>query len=838
MVNGEEEARLTIITRPGGVLERAVEEQEIPEGVRVIRRGGVGDVIPTTEEAEAQRKAAQEREIEQRREAIIAESKRSFQTDLRTLQNVQERAQRVTQLAREIKTAQDVARQEKLQEGIIERARLSTGEIVTREQVQRVTTAAAERQIETPRPVTQPVLDLSTRITERIPEDFEPVQDPNVLRRIKTKVIEVVKGLGQIPIANQIALTEVFTEAERQLAEQGRTVPIDPSIIRKETIIAGAPEFLTDEELEGLSFGGLDQLVKRKQAELNFQARQTLDAAQNQVNPQFQGNVKAIIDEFQEGRLSKAEAEVQLRNLEEDYKRQVLAIAEPQIDIQTTEVQSFIDAVAKQQRKVRALTLAPVAFAEGFIIGGAVRGAVRGVGAAATVLGFGAGAQQVAATAVSVGAVGLLAAQTPQIVRGLRDDPIAFLLETVPFAAGAFFGSNPQVVTRLRGLSQRFVQSQKQLLRDTRARTGARTKQQQKQKQEQVLKSRKKLNIDRKKLKEILKEATNEDIKRLVEEAKQTLDLEGQRQLVATILEAKTGTSILTESGEILFENFQQALSKFTRQQRVQVTQITQQEGVTAISPLLQPITPQVIEPQVQPQVQPTNVLDISSSILGGAAAEQVAEAQVQPQVSLSSLLFGQAQVSAQAQQLLQRQAAALAQTQGLTQAQALAQLQAQAFIQPQLELFGGAQQALTGQPVTPVTITPIIPTTAQVEEAVMVIAKKKRKEKEAWDVLVRRKGEFFLFAKDLPRKRALKKGSDFVEKSLARTFKLRPSGTTTKKDISFNMDNRVFRAPKNREKNVFIERKQFALDSRTEVLGIQKARRQSAKKPKRKKRR
>jgi len=66
-----------------------------------------------------------------------------------------------------------------------------------------------------------------------------------------------------------------------------------------------------------------------------------------------------------------------------------------------------------------------------------------------------------------------------------------------------------------------------------------------------------------------------------------------------------------------------------------------------------------------------------------------------------------------------------------------------------------------------------------------------------AYNVLIKRKGKFLEIGKNLPRGKALALGEKIAKTTLARTFALKPSGTTELQDISFNVSPREFRLPK-----------------------------------------
>lgn len=63
-----------------------------------------------------------------------------------------------------------------------------------------------------------------------------------------------------------------------------------------------------------------------------------------------------------------------------------------------------------------------------------------------------------------------------------------------------------------------------------------------------------------------------------------------------------------------------------------------------------------------------------------------------------------------------------------------------------------------------------------------------------SFDVQIKRGGQFFTIGKNIPFGKALKLGSERVKSTLAATFRLRPSGLTTIKDIPFKLSGKEFR--------------------------------------------
>ena len=97
----------------------------------------------------------------------------------------------------------------------------------------------------------------------------------------------------------------------------------------------------------------------------------------------------------------------------------------------------------------------------------------------------------------------------------------------------------------------------------------------------------------------------------------------------------------------------------------------------------------------------------------------------------------------------------------------------------------------------------------------------------DAFNVLVKRKGEWQTLKKELPKGFALKAGSDYTRRTLGATFKIEPFGTTTKRDIHFRPNPTVFReykisgGQKISTPNIFIQKRGKRLSKRTEVAEI-----------------
>lgn len=85
----------------------------------------------------------------------------------------------------------------------------------------------------------------------------------------------------------------------------------------------------------------------------------------------------------------------------------------------------------------------------------------------------------------------------------------------------------------------------------------------------------------------------------------------------------------------------------------------------------------------------------------------------------------------------------------------------------------------------------------ARAQQLIEIKNNKSVSKRKAYNVLVKRKGKFFEIAKGLPKGKALKAGAEKAIRTLARTFKLKESGSTEDIDISYFPSNKIFRAPK-----------------------------------------
>lgn len=189
---------------------------------------------------------------------------------------------------------------------------------------------------------------------------------------------------------------------------------------------------------------------------------------------------------------------------------------------------------------------------------------------------------------------------------------------------------------------------------------------------------------------------------------------------------------------------------------------------------------------------------------------------------------------TAQAQQLLNKQDVKLgqqvsvAQKVGIAQAQAQLLKQAQAQQVRQSQLLKFAQVNLVKPSFKITTITPNIPIIPRVGFGFKTgpfSGKFKSSGVKAYDVLVRKKGEFVKVASKLPIARATRYGAFVTDVgSSARTFKLQEAGTTKLKDIK-KVDLSRFRTPSKRSSLkgplTFIEKSKYAISSSSEKREI-----------------
>lgn len=140
------------------------------------------------------------------------------------------------------------------------------------------------------------------------------------------------------------------------------------------------------------------------------------------------------------------------------------------------------------------------------------------------------------------------------------------------------------------------------------------------------------------------------------------------------------------------------------------------------------------------------------------------------------------------------------------SQVQTPLQKQTQIQLQPQVQPQIQSQILKTSNsqtPRQPTRINLLLPSSVTKK----LSSKNLTKLSKAYNVLVKRKGKFFNVGKNLPESKAKKLGSKYALTTLARTFKLKESGTTFEPDINFNISGTTFRAPKNKEPLTFVQR-------------------------------
>lgn len=112
--------------------------------------------------------------------------------------------------------------------------------------------------------------------------------------------------------------------------------------------------------------------------------------------------------------------------------------------------------------------------------------------------------------------------------------------------------------------------------------------------------------------------------------------------------------------------------------------------------------------------------------------------------------------------------------------------------------------------------------------------AREKTKQTQAFEVQVRRFGEFRTVAKELPIGRALKFGAELTQRTLAATFRIVPKGETKIKDIPFKPSKEIFRefkiskGDKIPTPKTFIEKRKFRLSASPEVTELKGFRRRA----------
>lgn len=140
-------------------------------------------------------------------------------------------------------------------------------------------------------------------------------------------------------------------------------------------------------------------------------------------------------------------------------------------------------------------------------------------------------------------------------------------------------------------------------------------------------------------------------------------------------------------------------------------------------------------------------------------------------------------------------------------------------------------RQRLTGSPSSPIkTGKPSIPITPYPFTNGKVALVKNKKEGNAYDVYVKKKGKFVKINKSpLTRERALDTGAFNTARTLRASFTLKPTigkvGTSTAPKNFFKSTRLQFRKSK-KDRNVYVERRKFRLNSQPEKIEIKQARR------------
>jgi len=541
------------------------------------RRGGGGGRTPAPtpsaptkpsglSQAEIERISA---EIERQRRLDIAKANKEYWQALRTAHDLDTRRKLLSDLQQKIANTQAQARLQRLEKGIVTSTTIGTtaGDIiVTKKNIGDIKKQLGFDKLEV-KPKIGEKIEIK-RTPDAVIGPFEPVtpMKPPLSIRLKEGIMERITGLGKLPTAISGTFAEVHTEAEKELAERGFLIPT-----REEQIIGGrretlefVPRFLTDKELESLSFGGLDELIKRQQKELDFNTRVALNSAQRKNQQLLDNEIKQLNEEFKEGKISQTELGNRLIEAEKKYKQAIEKEVSAKVDLSSSNIQNYINAVAKKQRVSRAIQLVPAVFTESYLLGLGFGAGIKGIATGARALGISGEATRLG---ISIGTLGLGATQIPKIrplVEDFKKNPTAVTLEVLPAVTGFALGADPKIVNDLKNLGKNFVKAEKKLLADKRAKATTRTKQ--KQKLVQVKKSKKKVSFTAEDLKRRLKTANDAEIRKFISKLKddKTLTIGEKQKLAALALEAKTGVPILDENFNIVKGQLREALTRVT----------------------------------------------------------------------------------------------------------------------------------------------------------------------------------------------------------------------------------------------------------------------------------
>ena len=126
---------------------------------------------------------------------------------------------------------------------------------------------------------------------------------------------------------------------------------------------------------------------------------------------------------------------------------------------------------------------------------------------------------------------------------------------------------------------------------------------------------------------------------------------------------------------------------------------------------------------------------------------------------------------------------------------------------QVQLQPLVTTQQKVSQDIFTPIPRTTLFPPPSFDLGTETKALRKKLTRRQAYNVLYKRRGKFLEYRKGLPLGKALKAGAEITTSTLARTFKLVPSGTTESLDISYFPSSQVFRQPKKLSPLTFVQR-------------------------------
>jgi hypothetical protein len=198
---------------------------------------------------------------------------------------------------------------------------------------------------------------------------------------------------------------------------------------------------LSDKELEKLSFGGIDELIRRTKNELDFNSKQVIEKNAKENIPEFQKKLdeqyKAVYNDLQDkvnggdiapeaanSILNKKGGDI-IKKLEKELNQEILKDSKGELGILEKNAQNYIKMVSKNQANKRALILAPI----NFVAGAALTFGLGSIGIVGRVLG---GALTAGVTLEAPG-------QIRQFVSG--EGKLATAIETGSFLAGGILGA-------------------------------------------------------------------------------------------------------------------------------------------------------------------------------------------------------------------------------------------------------------------------------------------------------------------------------------------------------------------------------------------------------------